>query len=171
MKLYKQTSSQGCLAVCLLQSVDEEITQKKELELLFEGLRTRSPYAVGVVGAFAKQYDKDVTIHVDNPYYQSQLKKEYETGRMRFIHSSVTIEFLDKLDTPFVVYLSTHTLLKTWDYSPHFVIIESMTDAFYTILEPWSGKRMKVSKKKMMESISELRSRVHYCPLVMKVTK
>ena len=171
MKPYKQTSSQGCLAVCLLQSIDEEITQKKELELLLEGLRTRSPYSIGVASAFVKHYAKDVMIYVDNVYYQSQLKNEYETEHMRFIHSNVTMEFLDKLNVPFIVYLSTHTLLKTWDYSPHFVTIESMTDTFYTILEPWSGRRMKVGKKKVIESISELRSRVHYCPLVIKVTK
>ena len=69
------------------------------------------------------------------------------------------------------MYINTNTLLGTWDYSLHFVIVESITDKFFSIIEPATGKRMKVSKKKLLESITVLKDRVHYCPLVIKVAK
>lgn len=171
MKPYKQTSSQSCLSVCLLLHINDDITQDRELELLYEGLKTTDPYAVSVISAFVKKYMKNIVVHVDNNYYCLELQDKYQSNNVSFVYSKVNITFLEGLPPPYIVYLNTHTLLGTWDYSPHFVTIESITERFFTILEPATGKRMKVSKKKLIESISVLRDRVHYCPLVIKVTK
>ncbi len=169
MQPYKQTSSQSCLSVCLLTCIDEKITQKKELELLYEGLETTDPYSVSVVRAFIKKYNRPATIYVDNNYYKTELDERFGTDNLRFVHKKVDNKLLESLNTPYIVYTNTHTLLGSWDYSPHFVIVESMTEKFFTIIEPGSGKRMKVSNRKLLESVKVLKDRVHYCPLVVKV--
>ena len=169
MKPYKQTSSQSCLSVCLLTCIDQDINVDKELELLYEGLKTTDPSSVSVVRSFVRKYGRNVKVYVDNNYYRTELHEKYGTKKISFTHEKINQRFLEKLETPYIVYLNTNTLLGTWDYSPHFVIVESMTDKFFSIIEPGSGKRMKVNKKKLLESITVLKDRVHYCPLVIKV--
>ena len=169
MKPYKQTSSQSCLSVCLLTCIGQDITVDKELELLYEGLKTTDPYSVSVIRAFVKKYGKNVNVYVDSNYYQTELREKYGTTQISFIHTKISQQFLEKLEAPYIVYLNTNTLLGTWDYSQHFVIIESTSDMFFIIIEPATGKRMKVSKKKLLESIAVLKDRVHYCPLVIEV--
>lgn len=169
MKPYQQTSSQSCLAVCLLQNIDVDITPEKELELLYEGLKTTDPYAISVVSACVKKYGRRVQVFVDNNYYRNHLESAYGSADLTFVHAKIGVTFLENLAPPYIVYINTHTLLGSWDYSPHFVTIESMTDKFFTILEPISGTRMKVSKVKLVNSALVLRDRLHYCPLVIKV--
>lgn len=169
MKPYKQTSLQSCLSVCLLLHNKEDVTRDKELELLYEGLKTTDPYAVAITRAFVKKYMKHVDIHVDNSYYFRELQGKYEENNLSFFHNKINAAFLESLSSPYIVYIDTHTLLGTWDYSPHFVIIESMTKEFFTVIESITGKLIKVKKSKLLESISTLRERIHYCPLVIKV--
>ena len=172
MKPYKQTSSQSCLSVCLLTCIDQDINVNNELELLYEGLKTTDPYSVSVIRAFVKKYGKNVNIYVDNNYYRTELHDKFGTKQISFIYEKITQKFLERLvSPPYIVYINTNTLLGTWDYSLHFVIVESITDKFFSIIEPATGKRMKVSKKKLLESITVLKDRVHYCPLVIKVAK
>ncbi len=171
MKPYKQTSSQSCLSVCLLLAIDDDITPKKELELLYEGLQTTDPYAVSVIMAFVEKYKKNVAVHVDNNYYRAELNEKYGTKHISILYSKVDATLLESLKLPYIVYLETHTLLNTWDYSPHFVIVESITDNFFTIIDPSTGKRMRIGKKKLVESIATLRNRIHYCPLVIKIAE
>ena len=168
---YKQTSSQSCLSVCLLMHVKNDITQDEELELLYEGLRTTEPYAVSVLRAFVKKYKKDVTVFVDNTYYCQLLQKKFATSHISFIHKKIDLVALEEMIVPTIVYINTHSLLGTWDYSPHFVIVESQTEKFFTIIDPAQGIRMKVGKNKFYKSISVLRERLHYCPLLIKVGK
>ena len=86
LKPYKQTSSQSCLSVCLLTCISQDITVEKELELLYEGLKTTDPYSVSVIRAFVKKYGKIVTVYVDNNYYQTELQKKYGTRQISFTH-------------------------------------------------------------------------------------
>ncbi|KXK10419.1 MAG: Peptidase C39 family protein [Microgenomates bacterium OLB23] len=171
MKPYKQTSSQSCLSVCLLTCINQDINVEKELELLYEGLKTTDPYSISVVRAFAKKYGKKATVYVDNNYYRKELHEKYASKNISFTYERVDVKLLEKLEVPYIVYLNTNTLLGTWDYSPHFVVVESVTDKFFNIIEPAAGKRMKVSKKKLFESIAVLKDRVHYCPLAIKVVE
>lgn len=165
MEIYKQTSSQSCLAVCLLQNAKLEISREKELALLFEAIGTTHPYAVAVAIAFCKAYSRKLDFFVDNQFYANLLTKQFRNVNINFYAQKIDIGFLEKLQTPFIVYLSTHSLLGTWDFSPHFVTIENITSKFFVVLDSATGKRMRVGKAKLLQSINELRDRVHYCPL------
>ena len=168
MKPYKQTSSQSCLSVCLLLHNNKDIAREEELGLLYEAIKTTDPYAISITRTFVKNYGKLVSIHVDNSYFFRELQSKYEEKNLSFFHSKINAAFLDNLSLPYIVYINTHTL-DTWDYSPHFVVVESMTKEFFTIIEPATGRLMKIKKSKLIESIATLRERLHYCPLVIKV--
>lgn len=169
MKPYKQTSSQSCLSVCLLLHNNENISRDEELGLLYEALKTTDPYAIATTRAFVKNYKKHISIHVDNNYFFRELQGKYEEKNLSFFHNKINAAFLDNLSLPYIVHVNTHSLLNTWDYSPHFVVVKSMTKDFFTIVEPATGTLMKIKKSKLVESISTLRERIHYCPLVIKV--
>ncbi|KXK08892.1 MAG: hypothetical protein UZ21_OP11001000450 [Microgenomates bacterium OLB22] len=169
MEPYKQTTSQSCLPVCLLQCHGIVPSTEKEKEIPFEGLLDlHGGYVAGIVTAFQRQYSRRITIYVDNAYFCSFLKTHYDSKNLVFIHQKVRVQFLEQLSYPVIVQIDTHQL-GNYDHSPHYIIIESATPATFTILEPAVGKRIRMSKKKLEESIKSLRIRLRYCPLVIKV--
>lgn len=169
MEPYKQTTSQSCLPVCLMLSNGMSPTPRLERDILLEGVEElEGGYAIGVIRAFQKRFAVGIEVFVDNAYFCTFLNEHYSSDKLTFTHQKITGSFLDKCSYPVIVYMDTHQL-GFYDHSPHFISIESQTPTSFVILEPAVGKRIRISRKKLEESIKSLRNRLRYCPLVIKV--
>lgn len=167
MKLitYTQTSCESCLPVCLLTLGEIEISREKELQLLFDGLSgLKDSYAFGVLEAFVKTYNKEVTLFVDNKYFTNFLIKKSNSPQITVVYKPVNLEF----ETPFIVYLDSQ-VLGGYSHAPHFVIVEKIVGDICQIIDPWEGKRRRVKKEVSLASINSLKNYLKYCPLVIKI--
>lgn len=76
MTVYRQTTCETCLPVCLLSFLNRKIKQKSEIDLLISGIKKhRDSYAFGIVDEFSLKYKKRVTIFFDNKVF---LKKSFK---------------------------------------------------------------------------------------------
>ena len=162
---YQQTSCESCLPVCLLSLGGIEITREKELKLLFDGLAgLKDSYAFGVLEAFVKTYNKKIDLFVDNKFFTNLLIEKSNSSQIAIIHKPVNLEF----ETPFVVYLDSQ-ILGGYSHAPHFIIVEKIAGDICTIIDPWEGKRKRLSKEKLTAAISSLKYYLKYCPILIKL--
>lgn len=164
---YKQQSNQGCLVVDLMYLFDIEPTRQKEQEILSDGLfHLRENYTLSCLIAFLDRYiDKSVTLYVDNKYYLNILNKWVKHPRMKTLHKKNDEQLLNSLRAPFIVYVDNN-ITNGWTHLPHFMLVTNATDKFYSVLDPWEGKTIKISKDKLLGGIELLRNHIKICPFV-----
>lgn len=164
---YEQQSNQGCLPVCLMYLFDLEPTRQMEEKILNDGLfELRENYMLGCVLAFLKQYpEKRCVIYVDNRYYLQTLKTYTSNVRITFVHNKNNAELLDSLKAPYIVYVDNH-ITDGYTHLPHFMLIVGSTKKMFDVFDPWKGKTMRLSKKKILSGVDLLRRHVRVCPFV-----
>lgn len=166
---YKQQSNQGCLVVDLMYLFGVEPTREKEEKILSEGLfRLRENYTLGCLQAFLDRYpDKSAKLYVDNKYYFNILKGMIKHPRIAMTYQKNDAKLLDSLEPPFIVYVDIN-ITDGWMHLPHFMMVTKATEKFYHVFDPWEGKIRKLSKDKILNGISSLRSHIKVCPFVIK---
>lgn len=164
---YRQQSNQGCLVVSLLYLCNLTPTRELEQAILSDGLfELRQNYMLGCALAFLKQYpEKTLTIYVDNKYYLQTLRSYTDNPRITFVYKRSDVELLDSLDPPFIVYIDNH-ITDGYTHLPHFMLIVGSTKKMFDVFDPWEGKAMKISKKKILRGVDLLRRHVRVCPFV-----
>jgi Peptidase C39 family len=164
---YSQKSNQGCLAVSLLYLTGIEPTVQKEKHILCEGLfRLRENFTFGCLLAFLDHYtDTSVTVYVDNTYYLKTIDKMVHHPRIQTVHRKNDSALLNTIHTPFIAYIDNN-ITDGWTHLPHFVLVTHATGMFYTIFDPWTGSKQRISKTKLLQGIDSLRSHIKVCPFI-----
>ena len=101
---------------------------------------------------------------VDNKFFTNLLIEKCNTPKITIIHKPVNLEF----EAPFVLYLDSQ-VLGGYSHAPHFVIVGKIVGDICTIIDPWEGKRKRLSKEKLTEAISSLKYYLKYCPILIKL--
>lgn len=165
---YIQQTSQGCLPVCLIKIVRDELTLEKEVELLISGLKFKQSYAYGVVSAFCNKYQVNVEFFIHNQYYWEYLRSVNRNHNITLTHKKVDLNLISNLDKPLVVYVD-NKVLGDYIHTPHFILIENEANKFYSIFDPWDGKIVKIKRLKLIEGVSQLKLVLKYSPILIKV--
>lgn len=169
IKPYKQSLTHSCLAACFLMLNKKSFTENDEQQLALNGSKRTYPlYIVGIPMEFSTKFQKGVTVYVDNKYFAEVLGKHFiENKKIKVIHKPIIkllIRDLLKEDS-LICHIDDH-VLGDYSHSSHFIILESATEKFVQIIDPWSGERKKISMDTLLESIKELKTQVKMCPLL-----
>ena len=137
---YKQTTSQSCLIVCLFTLSGLNLTRKEETNILLKSWESdRENYALAVSELFADKYGKKIVITTHFKYYSRILKKTRRSSRIKVNNVKINEAVLVK-NLPCAVYLDYYRLFAVVR-GPHFVVLESLRDNRFSVIDPWTGKR------------------------------
>lgn len=166
---YKQTLSHSCLAVCVLMLLEKPFTVIEEQNLALSGSkRTHQFYVAGIPLEFTKKYNSQINVFVDNKYFAKVLGGIFSSEkRINVIQKKITIPLIKDLLTngPLICHIDDHAL-GDYSHASHFIVLERATDKFVQIIDPWTGKRRKITLSKLDESISDLKNQIKMCPLL-----
>ena len=169
---FKQTLTHSCLVACFLMLQGKKFTVLDEQELTLKGSSRNYPlYVVGIPMEFVKKYDGKIKIYVDNNFFATTLKKAFiGNKKINVIHKKVNIPLIAELltENPIICHIDDH-VLGDYSHSSHFIILEKATEELVNIIDPWSGKRKKISKSKLNEAINDLKNHVKMCPLLFSI--
>ncbi|MDQ5954753.1 MAG: hypothetical protein QG583_681 [Patescibacteria group bacterium] len=169
---YQQTLTHSCLAACFLMLQEKNFTEIDEKELAMNGSSRKYPfYMVGISAEFIKKYDGKITIYADNNFFTATLQKGI-TGdkKINVIHKKIDMHLISKLlkKKPIICHIDDHAL-GDFSHASHFIILEKESEKFITIIDPWNGKKYKISKTKLTEAISDLKNHIKMCPLLFSI--
>ena len=169
---YKQTLTHSCLAACFLMLQGKQFAEIDEQELAQKGSSRNYPlYVVGIPTEFVKKFDGKIKIYADNNFFATSLKKAFIGNKeISVIHKKINIPLIADLlnENPIICHIDDHAL-GDYSHSSHFIILEKATEEFVYIIDPWSGKRNKISKSKLNEAIDDLKNHVKMCPLIFSI--
>jgi len=167
-KEYKQQTLEGCLPVCLMLLTKGEATEKEELELAIEGIKTKVSYALKILNVFSEKYGTNFEVYVDNEYFMKDLEKSFENKNIKMMLKSIDPSLMNSTATPYILYLDSQEGF--YPHAPHFVIVEVVNnDNTYSIFDPWLGERKVVASSTLQKSVSLLRDHLLFCPLLIKI--
>ena len=170
---YKQSLTHSCLAASFLMLLQEEsgieFTEKDEQEIALLGSRRIYPfYVVGITLEIAKRYGSEIKVHVDNKYFGGILSKSFvEEKNISVETKAVSLKLIRELLEigSLICHVDMHGL-GDYSHASHFIIIEKAVSETFTILDPWDGKKKRVSDKTLENAIYELKHQVKMCPLL-----
>lgn len=165
LKVYKQNTSQGCLAVCLMLLGDQEITVKREIDLTIGGLKYRESWALGIVDSFVKRFKRKIIIYANNKYFYKKLKNF--GSEVDLVHRKIDRELIIKQTRSFILYIDSK-IVGTYVHSPHFIICEKKDDQFY-ILDSIKGKKIKSNIVSVLKGVYLLKNYLKFCPLLITI--
>lgn len=167
-KPYKQQTLEGCLPVCLMLLTKSEATEKEELELAVEGIKTKISYALKILNVYSEKYGTNFDVYVDNEYFLKDLEKSFEDKNIKLISQTVDSSLMDSVATPYILYIDAQNGFSP--HAPHFIIVESANnDNTYSIFDSWLGERKIVEKTALQKSVTQLRDHLLFCPLLIKI--
>lgn len=150
----------------------DAFSEEDEQQLALNGSRRTYPfYVVGIPMEFAKKFQKNVTIFVDNQYFTEVLEKHFsENNKINVIHKPITEDLIRELlkEKSLICHIDDHAL-GDYSHASHFIILESATEKFVQIINPWDGKRSRISMKTLLEAIEDLKTQVKMCPLLFSI--
>lgn len=166
---YRQTTVESCLAVALLQLIRLKkgipITQKRELDLLFAALRyTRQDFVVGHLEWLRKRFGGKWLRIVQFPAYARYIARI--SGKNTEVKSAIIDgESLERRleQGPIAVLLDDYVLFRIFHY-PHWVVLLRKERNNFVAFEPWDGKIIKISNKKIDVGIRLLRRHLRWSP-------
>jgi len=170
---YRQTQTHSCLAACFLMLLQDRtrrpIDEGAEQELTLKGsLRSYPFYVVGIPTEFANAFQARIRIFAHNKYFTGFLEKAFRRQkRISVQHHKITHEFLRALlrQHPIVFHIDDHYLGRF--SGSHFVILEKeLPNDRVLLIDPWTGKRKRLSFAKLEESMESLKTHMKMCPLV-----
>ncbi len=164
---YKQQSNQGCLVVDLLYLFGEEPTRQKEEALLSKGLfEFRDNYTIGCLIAFLNTHpNKRVKLYFDNSYYLNIIKETVNHPRIMMLQARNDLTLMNSMRTPFIVYTDTN-ITDGFTHLPHFMMVTKATEKMFEVFDPWEGRVLRMSKRKIVEGVNLLRNHIKICPFI-----
>lgn len=174
---YRQSLSHSCLVACFLMVLKAqygiEFTEADEQRLALKGSNRIHPfYVAGVPVEIAKEFEKDIQVYVDNKFFTNVLTEKAFAGvkQMHAIHKPITIELIKELlaEKPLICHVDTHGL-GDYSHSSHFIVLERMAGSMIVIVDPWTGKKKKITEKTLVNMITSLKTEVKMCPLLFSI--
>lgn len=169
---YQQTLTHSCLAACFLMLREKKFSELDEQELALKGsVRDYPFYMAGISAEFVKKYDGKVMIYADNNFFATTLQKAFiGNKKIGVIHEKTTMSLITKLlnERPIICHIDDHAL-GDYSHASHFIILEKASNKFITIIDPWSGKRKRISQSTLTEAINDLKNHIKMCPLLFSV--
>lgn len=176
LKPYKQSLTHSCLVAAFLMllenSGDIKFTEKEEQEIALLGSRRVYPfYVVGVTVEIAQRYKSKIKVFADNKYFADILSKSFTKEKNISVEAKpVTLKLIRELleSQPVICHVDVHGL-GDYSHASHFIVIEKGGKETFTIIDPWIGKRKRVSAKTLENTIFELKNHVKMCPLLFAI--
>lgn len=174
LSIKSQSTIETCLSMCLialLENIGVRVENDEEMNILIEGLKfTKFDYSTGHLVYICKKYNVYIEQYIDYPIFFQFLSKYKYPKNMQLIHYKINKKILQKLadKLPFIVYIDQFYLRRI--HAPHFIILEKINDKVATILEPWDGKRKRISMKIFLRSIQSLRNNLKISPKIITVS-
>lgn len=167
LQVFKQTTYEGCLPICLLGLGGIQITREKELELIQNGVSKPRDgyYAFNMLSAFVERYSFYANLYVDNKYYSKYLSKFNKNKEITIFHQLITEDFISQQRKPFILYCDWYSF-EDYTHAPHFIVVERQEGIHAFIFDPWVGEIIKMKKKKILDSVLELEKRFNFSPLL-----
>lgn len=169
---YQQTLTHSCLAACFLMLQEKQFTALDEQGFALKGSSRDYPfYVVGISAEFVKKYDRKIKIYADNNFFTTTLQKAFLSNKkITVIHKKITMPFITELlnEKPIICHIDDHAL-GDYSHASHFIILEKATEEFIDIIDPWSGKRKKISKSTLTEAVNDLKIHIKMCPLLFSI--
>lgn len=170
---YQQTLTHSCLAASFLMILEAEKNQvfskQDEQDIALEGSQRTYPfYVVGITSEIIKKYKVRVNIIVDNKFFSDILKKSFgKTKNIIVQRVPIRVPLIKKLlkEKTLICHVDVHGL-GDYSHASHFIVIEKHNGKSFTIIDPWSGKRKRISETPLKKAISELKTEVRMCPLL-----
>jgi hypothetical protein len=166
LQVFKQTTYEGCLPICLLSMASIQIDRKKEVSLIQNAIpKCRDSYAFSMILSFAEQYNLPVNLYVDDKYYSNYLKRINDGNKIKIFYQLINEGFILRQTVPFILYVDMHDF-GAYIHSPHFIIVEKQQGNTFIVVDSLTGKRMTYEKTKILSSVSSLKNRFSYSPLL-----
>lgn len=156
------------MPACFLILIKKKISLKAELKLLIGGFkRNRDTYSAGIIKEFVSKYNKKVKVYIHSKYFFKKLKWLVGSN-IQLEHNKISLELIDKLEFPFILYIDDRILRRSAHW-PHFVVVERKHKNRFVLIDPWDGKRKWLTEKKLMKAILSLKNHLKFCPLLITV--
>jgi hypothetical protein len=166
LQVFKQTTYEGCLPICLLSMADIQIDREKEVSLIQNAIpKCKESYAFSMILSFVEQYDIPVNLYVDDRYYSNYLKKVNDRNKITIFHQPINEDFMHNQTSPFILYVDMYDF-GAYIHNPHFIIVEKQQGNTFIVVDSLTGKRMTFEKTKILSSVSSLKNRFLYSPLL-----
>lgn len=169
---YKQTLSHSCLAACFLMLSKRRFTKSDEQKLTVEGSQRKHKfYVAGIPLEFVKEYNRKIVVYVDNTYFARILEEIFlSEKRIGVIQKKISQSLIKNLlrERSLICHIDYHDL-GDYSHASHFIILEKATKQFVEIIDPWTGKRRKLSFSKLDKGIYDLKTQIKMCPLLFTV--
>lgn len=175
---YQQSLTDSCLVACFLMLLqaqkDITFTEKEEQHLALNGSKRKYPfYVVGIPYEVAVEYNAHITIFADNKYFTKVLEKSFgDTKNIEVKHQPVKVSLIQELlqKQPLICYVDNNAL-GNYSHSPHFIVLEKATESFFHIVNPWTGKKKRISRETLEKGIRSLKTHVKMCPLLFSIAE
>lgn len=170
---YKQSLTFSCLAASFLMILEKEkeieFNEITEQEIALLGSRRIYPfYVVGITTEMVKKYGHKVKVIADNKYFANILDKSFSDQKDISVEAKpITAMFIRELveEQPVVCHIDDHGL-GDYSHASHFIVIEKGGKGSFTVVDPWTGKRKRITDKTLENAIYELKTHVKMCPLL-----
>jgi len=177
MKIDKQKTSEGCLAVSLIALLSQKAIKLKEEDeetILFGGLKSlKLDFSTGHLIYLAKKSPNLIfEQYIDNSLYQKDLMRLKIPKNIRIKHKKITLKFLKGItkEGSVIIYIDKYQLGEIFHW-PHFMVLDYVDDKKAIIRDPWNGKETELEAKKLIKSIISLRNKVKVCPKAIRILK
>lgn len=171
---YRQTTSESCLAVALLQLIALQrplrITRKLEQQCCFSALRhTREDFVVGHLRFLTKRFGVRWKRLVQFPRFAQQLKRFGQSGVELHV-APINARTIDRLlaHGPLAILLDDFALFCVYHY-PHWVLVLARRGKRFHIFEPWEGKTRWIPARVLENGIALLRKHLRMSPQLIQL--
>ncbi|MFH1065198.1 MAG: hypothetical protein V1734_01700 [Nanoarchaeota archaeon] len=170
---YKQTTSESCLACCLLQlrnlHTGKKITKKDEIDMLFYALKfSKMDFVAGHLNWLEKRQGIKTKRIVHNKILYELVKEHCKTDmEVRKINMVLIDSMLKKNPVTLIVDsgpLYNHLYKMIPYHYPHWIIIYGKDKDNYKIYEPWEGKEAAVPEKLLKDCLKSYLNRLWGAP-------
>lgn len=173
---YSQSYTHSCLVACFLMLQKEmykvSFSREDEQNLFERGSSRIHPfYVVGVTQEFSNMFHRTIEVISDNAYFTAILAKTLKpTSQYIVQHQRLTISVVRSFlkTSPVICHIDNH-ILGDYSHTSHFIILEKeLSNDRILVLDPWTGKRKRLSFLQLSQSIHSLRNHIKMCPLLLR---
>lgn len=174
LSIKPQSTIETCLSVCLISLLENhgiKIEHDEEINILIEGLKfTKIDYSTGHLVYVCKKYGVEGKQYIDNPIFYQRLSKYKYSNSVKLINKYIDRKLISKMkvELPFIIYIDQ--FYTGGLHLPHFVILEKFDEISSEILDPWDGKRKKISTEILSRSIQSLRNKLKISPKIITLS-
>jgi ABC-type bacteriocin/lantibiotic exporter with double-glycine peptidase domain len=150
--------------------INEKPNQKKEMEILINGLKfNRLDFTIGQINFVARKYRKKIVIYVQDKKTSNLFKRLPVSKRVKIIQKDVNINLIKKLlKSPLILYLDDYMLRKEGHF-PHAIVVWKFNRNRFVISDPWDGKIKKLSSDSLFKGLRLMRNVIRFSPTVIQI--